>query len=185
MTIPSPRALIQAAALFSALVLGAAACDERPAPTSPDPMPQPTPSAPAPAPEPAPAPAPLTAEYRVTFDATWSVTSHPQDPPDDPHFSPLIGATHSASVVLWRTGELASPGIQRMAETGSTTPLDTEITAIVNLGAAQAMLRGSGLSDSPGTTSIEFTASQAFPLVTLVTMVAPRSMPKFMMMTMP
>ena len=37
----------------------------------------------------------------VTFDATWSRSTHPEDPPDNPHFSPLIGATHRSSVVFW------------------------------------------------------------------------------------
>jgi len=59
------------------------------------------------------------ASYTVTFTSTWSASTHPVDFPTSAHFSGLIGATHSNRVVFWRTGELASPGIQAMAELGS------------------------------------------------------------------
>jgi hypothetical protein len=120
-----------------------------------------------------PAPAPATARYRVTFDATWSRTTHPQDPPDDPHFSPLIGGTHKATVTFWQPGALASPGIQRMAEAGARSPLSTEIEAAIAAGQAEVVITRDGQFDSPDRVTIEFTVSQQFPLVTLVTMVAP------------
>lgn len=154
------------------LLFTLAACSSSTAPTAPLPMAPSTPMQPEPGP-PAPAPAPATARYQVTFDATWSRTSHPQDPPDDPHFSPLIGATHASTVTFWQAGGLASAGIQRMAETGSTSPLDAEMQAAITAGTAERLLRGPNLSDSPGMATIEFDVSQAFPLVTLVTMVAP------------
>jgi hypothetical protein len=126
-----------------------------------------------PEPGPAPTPAPATARYQVTLDATWSRSSHPQDPPDDPHFSPLIGATHASTVTFWQTATLATAGIQRMAETGSTTPLDAEMQQAIDAGTAERLIRGPNLSDSPGMATVAFDVSQAFPLVTLVTMVAP------------
>lgn len=153
--------------LAGLLLLTLVSCTSAQAPTAPEEM---TPSPPM---QPPPAPAPATARYQVTFDATWSRASHPQDPPDDPHFSPLIGVTHGVAVTFWQPGSLATPGIQRMAETGSTSPLDAEMQVAIDAGTAQALLRGPGLSDSPGIAMIEFEASQTFPLVTLVTMVAP------------
>ena len=42
-----------------------------------------------------------TADYTVSFEAIWSSGTHPTNFPPNPHFSPLIGATHNASVVFW------------------------------------------------------------------------------------
>src|SRR5262245_10923006 len=61
------------------------------------------------------------ASYTVTFTSTWSASSHPVDFPANAHFSGLIGATHDDRVRFWREGELASAGIQAMAELGSKT----------------------------------------------------------------
>jgi hypothetical protein len=119
-----------------------------------------------------PPPAPATARYRVTFTATWTAATHPQDAPEDPHFSPLIGVTHRASVEFWREGALSSEGIRRMAERGATSPLDAEMQAAIAAATAQHLLRGAAI-DSPDATSVEFDVSLEHPLVTLVTMVAP------------
>jgi hypothetical protein len=112
------------------------------------------------------------ARYRVTFTATWTSATHPQDAPDNPHFSPLIGGTHQSGVAFWGDGELATEGTRRMAERGATSPLDQEIQAAISAGTAQHLLRGAAI-DSPDATSFEFDISQGHPLVTLVTMVAP------------
>ena len=70
-------------------------------------------------------------------------------------------------------GVLASSGIQRMAEEGSKTPLDMDVMAAITADTAEFLLSGGGLSDSPDTVSLEFTISQSFPRVTLVSMIAP------------
>lgn len=114
-----------------------------------------------------------TARYVVLFDSTWSATTHPDDFPSTAHYSGLIGGMHSAAVTFWREGGLASPGIQRMAERGSKSPLDAEVLQAIAAGAAQHLLSGPNLGSSPGSTSMEFDVSQPFSLVTLVTMVAP------------
>jgi hypothetical protein len=111
--------------------------------------------------------------YRVTFDAQWSAATHPSDFPGNPHFSGLIGGTHGANVVFWRGGEQASSGIRRMAEEGLKSALQTEIQAAIDAGMAQYILSGPNLSDSPGSASMEFDITIDYPLVTLVTMVAP------------
>lgn len=112
------------------------------------------------------------ARYRVTFEATWSSQTHPDSFPPGAHFSPLIGGTHNQQVSFWQEGEPASPGIEAMAERGLTSPLDSEVQAAIGEGTAGAVLRGSGTS-SPGSVAFEFEVDLAFPLVTLVTMVAP------------
>ncbi len=114
-----------------------------------------------------------TAEYRVTFTATWSAETHPEDFPGNPHFSPLIGGTHDASVAFWEEGELATLGMQRMAEWGSQSPLDEEIEAAIAAGMAEFVLRDDAVPDSPGMAELDFVVGENFSLVTLVTMVAP------------
>jgi hypothetical protein len=130
------------------------------------------PPAPAPAPSPVPTPA-ATARYVVTFDASWSAATHPTEFPGNPHFSGLIGGTHGPAVRFWQEGGLATEGIRLMAERGRQSPLDLEVGAAVAAGTAQHVLAGEDVPRSPGSTSLEFEMGREFPLVTLVTMVAP------------
>lgn len=67
-------------------------------------------------------------------------------------------------------GATASAGIESMAETGGTSTLAAEISAS---GGTLAVLRGSG-TNSPGSATIgRFDVQTEYPLVTLVTMIAP------------
>ena len=109
----------------------------------------------------------------VTFDAAWSEKTHPIQFPASAHFSPLIGGTHDALTVFWEPGALASPGIESMAETGSTFPLDTEIEQAIGLGDAGEVISGGGVDLSPGSVATDFQATLDHSYVTLVTMIAP------------
>jgi hypothetical protein len=114
-----------------------------------------------------------TAEYTVTFEATWSAQTHPVDYPSNSHFSGLIGATHDASVSFWQLGGLASPGIESMAETGSKSPLLVEIGDEMTAGGADVLISGGGINPSPGSVSVSFQIDLDYPRVTLVSMIAP------------
>ena len=112
------------------------------------------------------------ASYRVTFVGEWSATSHPVDYPNNAHFSALIGHTHNAQGSIWGPGILASPGVENMAETGSTLRMSQEINALINDGHAELRLLGS----QPGalsSVSIVFDITESHPLVSLTTMIAP------------
>ena len=111
--------------------------------------------------------------YEVTFESTWSATTHPDGFPSNPHFSGLIGATHDSTVTFWKEGETASTGIKNMAETGSKTALTAEVDDAIQQGRAEAVLSGGGISLSPGVRQLTFTISADYPLVTLVSMLAP------------
>ena len=111
--------------------------------------------------------------YQVVFDATWSVTTHPASFPANPSFSGLIGGTHGDSVTFWDEGALASFGIKQMAELGSKTPLDFEVEAAILDGTGDGLVSGGGISPSPGSVQLTFDVSVDFPLVTLVSMIAP------------
>ena len=109
----------------------------------------------------------------MTFQSDWSQATHPNDWPFDAHYSGLIGGTHNDRVTFWQEGQLASTGIQFMAEIGRKNPLDQEVGAAIAAGNAQFLLSGDGLGGSPRSVSLEFQIGINFPLVTLVTMVAP------------
>ncbi len=114
-----------------------------------------------------------TTEYEVLFESTWSEATHPIDFPTNPHFSGLIGGLHNDQVSFWNEGELASLGIKNMAELGSKTELASEVQAAITAGTAAAVLSGGGIAVSPGSVALAFTVDDAFPLVTLVSMLAP------------
>ena len=117
---------------------------------------------------------PATARYRVVFDASWSAATHPREFPSSPHFSGLIGGTHNGDVSFWGPGQNATPGIKSMAETGAHRLLENEVQdAIDRFGTAGRVIFGGGIGRSPGLVSLEFEISQDFPLVTLVSMIAP------------
>ena len=114
-----------------------------------------------------------TATYRVRFEATWSPATHPGAFPGGAHFSPLVGATHGPGVTFWQPGGLATPGIETMAETGGTGPLNAEVNGAIGAGTAGSLLSGPSLFGLPAATVDTFVIDQDFPLVTLVTMIAP------------
>jgi len=116
-----------------------------------------------------------TAQFKVVFDASWSQATHPSNWPANPHFSGLVGGTHNASVHFYHTGETASEGIRLMAELGQKTTLLNEVATAITNGNAHLQLSGGGISPSPGAVTLTFPAPMRrdFPLVTLVSMIAP------------
>jgi hypothetical protein len=137
--------------LFFVLLL---ACSENEnTPTQPDPVPD--------------------ARYRLTFNATWSAQTHPNDFPPSPHFSGLIGMTHNSNAQLFTEGQIASDGIKNMAEIGSKNPLQAEIQDFITNGTGDTLISGSGVSTSPGEVSLEFDIASSHSLVSVVSMLAP------------
>jgi hypothetical protein len=118
------------------------------------------------APEPA-------ASYHVVFEATWAVDTHPDGFPASAHFSDLIGATHRATWTPWAVGALASAGIGRMAEAGKSRPLADEVRAAIRTGDAGAWIAGEGIERSPGRVGVDVRMTREFPLLSLVSMLAP------------
>lgn len=113
------------------------------------------------------------ASCTLTFDAVWSQQTHPNAFPPNPHFSELIGGTHGPGVRFWQPGQLASRGIQSVAETGSPFLLRDEVEAAMALGQAGALITGVGIGLSPGSTSTTFDVPLSHPRITVVTMIAP------------
>ena len=111
--------------------------------------------------------------YELTFNATWSQPTHPQDFPSNAHFSGLIGGSHNPAATFWENGQLASDGIERMAELGSKSPLTDELQAAIDTGDAYGIISGGGISRSPGVVSQQFEISSTHRLATVVSMIAP------------
>ena len=115
----------------------------------------------------------FTATYRLTFEATWSQDTHPDGFPSNPHFSPLIGATHDDQGRLWRFGDIASDGIEGMAEVGATGGLQAEAIALQGLGIVDGIVSGGGIGRSPGMVEVVFTARRTHSLLSITSMLAP------------
>jgi hypothetical protein len=115
-----------------------------------------------------------TAFYDITFESVWNATDHGALP-GNAHWSDLVGATHNNEVVLWDSGQLATTGLERVAESGANTDLFNEVTAFINQGRADQWLQKDfspfAAISSATLTSVE--VSEYFPLVSLATMVAP------------
>lgn len=112
------------------------------------------------------------AVFEVEFKSTWTSATHPTNFPSNPHWSPLIGATHDGKTHLWMAGGIASAGIEQMAETGGTGALTAEINAAITAGGAHAVVRGGGLG-SPASIKIRFVAESSHPFLSITTMLAP------------
>ena len=99
--------------------------------------------------------------YALTFNRRWSSGTHPTNYPSgrNPHFTTLVGASHNDSVVFWQRGEFASAGVEIVAEDGATGTFLREISA-----------QGTNAVAATGTT---LTVSQAHPLITMISMLAP------------
>jgi hypothetical protein len=117
----------------------------------------------------------FTARYQVVFDATWSQATHSADWPANALWSGLVGGTHNGDVHFFRLGETASEGIRLMAERGQQAPLVAEIAPAITNGTAHLQLAGGGIGRSPGSVSLTFPQAMRrdYPLVTLVSMIAP------------
>lgn len=112
-------------------------------------------------------------EYQTQLATEWSEQTHPQDFPSNAHFSRLIGATHNQQASLWIPGGIASPGIELMAETGGSTLLQGEVNALISAGSADQFLSLGSVPNTPGFATRTLTAQAQFPLLSIVTMIAP------------
>ena len=112
------------------------------------------------------------AVYEFTAESHWTEATHPTAIAALARFSPLIGMVHSGDVGFWSPGELASPGIQLMAEVGDFTPLQQEADGYVADGTARETIVGTPLG---GTSTFvrEVSLTGEHPLFTMVTMIAP------------
>ena len=120
------------------------------------------------------------ARYQLEVVNAWSETTHPGALPPSAHFSWLGGGTHDDQVSFWEVGELASPGMVLMAETGLTTDLVAEVQAAIDAGHDGGVLEWTHWFCPPATNQpscgeliVEFDVEDDAPLVTLASMLGP------------
>ncbi|MEO5945673.1 MAG: spondin domain-containing protein [Chitinophagaceae bacterium] len=74
------------------------------------------------------------AVYSVEFTGKWKAPEF--GVPAGVHFTTILGMIHNNQTYQWKLGELASWGVERIAESGNTTPMVMEIDSIVAIGKA-------------------------------------------------
>ena len=120
-----------------------------------------------------------TANYTITVSTTWNAADHgsilDNNLPNDPHWSPLAFVTHKNENEFFSLGDIASQGVQNIAETGGTSSFQSEVnTAIAANTADQYKQAGFSPRGAISSASINnVTVNEAFPLVTFLSMVAP------------
>lgn len=111
--------------------------------------------------------------YEVTFDINWNEKDFPIKYPSNPHFSKIIGWSHSSSNDFFDLETMASEGIKKMAELGSTGPLSEEISDKIKDKKGHDLVIGNNLGSGVGKITVEIEVNEKNPSVTLATMIAP------------
>lgn len=112
--------------------------------------------------------------FKATLTVNWTSSRFATQYPSNAHFSTLVGTVHNEQVSFWEVGgQPATDGIESMAESGSTSAISSEISTAKLSGYSQGVIQVSGISTGSGSTSVEFNTSDTYPLLTLVTMLAP------------
>lgn len=112
-------------------------------------------------------------KYKITFTTQWNSDNFATNFPSGRHFSGLIGATHNENASVWAVNDLSSLGIESMAETGSKSLLKSEMDLLKVAGNIEQIIDKGGISSSQESITIEISMNSDFPLLTLVSMVAP------------
>ena len=111
------------------------------------------------------------AEYQITFEGRWN----PSLPtPGSAHFTQVIGATHNSSTSLFSMGQMATEGVEDVAELGVVDTLEDEIGALIGNGSADTLILGADtFIDPEETDAFTFFANESHSEVSLLTMIAP------------
>ena len=121
---------------------------------------------------------PSSAVYEVTFTSQWNASSHGSNPPypagGNPHFTSLVGTTHNNQVTFWERGGFATPGVEGVAELGSTgTFQTTDVANAMTAGNAHMYISLGGLGAYPSERTGMIMTTEDYPLLTLISMIAP------------
>ena len=114
------------------------------------------------------------ATYDISFTSIWNATDH-TSVPGSAHWSDLIGATHNTANEFVELEVNATQGIQDVAEAGNNTEITNEINDAITAGNTDQLLQQSFSPFAAISTSTlsNVEVSENFPLLTLVSMIAP------------
>lgn len=111
------------------------------------------------------------AQYEVSFEGRWT-SALPR--PGNAHFTTLVGATHRDFISLFELGEVASAGVEQVAETGRTTIIQSEINNLITAGFADQLVLGTdGFISPEETNAFLVDVDSSHPFLSLLTMIAP------------
>lgn len=114
------------------------------------------------------------ATYNILFTNHWNGTDH-GPLPSNPHWSKLVGANHKNTITFLEAGSIASEGIENIAEVGNNTNFKMDVITSISEGHSEQYIDGNSLylSESSTISINEVQVSDQFPLLTLVSMIAP------------
>jgi len=113
------------------------------------------------------------ATYDILFTSVWNSTDH-GTLPSGPHWSKLVGVNHNDNITFLEMGQTATPGIEDVAERGNNNLFENEVDDRIADGDAEQYINGGSLGSATGTISINnLEVTEDFPLLTLVSMIAP------------
>jgi len=112
--------------------------------------------------------------YSCVLTNHWTNTTHPKDYPGNAHWTSPVVVSHNTDYEMWSPGSLASPGVERVAETGGTSTIRNEFTAAQNDGNGGEFVVGNNQfkTDSPQRFD-DIMVSPEFPLLSTITMAGP------------
>ena len=119
------------------------------------------------------------ATYDIVFTSTWNAAQHTNGMdmslPGTAHWSKLVGVNHNSDVDFFEFGQMASSGVEMIAESGANTIFETvDVQNAIDALDAEQYIDGPPLATATGTMTISgIEVSADFPLLTLLTMVAP------------
>jgi hypothetical protein len=116
-----------------------------------------------------------TADYSISLTTIWNATDH-TSVPEDAHWSELVGATHNTANAFFELGVISpnTDGIKDMAELGDNTNFMSEVNSAISANKADQWIDAGNLDNAIGTFTIDnLQVTENFPLITLVSMVAP------------
>ncbi len=114
-----------------------------------------------------------TATYRAAVRVAWTAEAHPADFPRNAHWSRLVAVSHRGAYALFRDGDTASSGLALLAANGRVGVLEAELAEARRRGRVGAHVVVGGVRAGDGAFTFEIEASEALPLVSLATMLAP------------
>lgn len=105
----------------------------------------------------------------------WSNDTHPNAFPSDGHFSSILGISHEGDYSMWGPGMNATPGVKEVAENGNVTVLEKELMmAIMYKKTAWKTFKAPGpINGTQHVMNLGVEVTKDFPLVSLITMIAP------------
>jgi len=116
-----------------------------------------------------------TVRYNITVDNTWSEATHPGIFPNGvgAHFSVMGFIAHNDQYTLWELGQLSSPAMKQMAETGDLIKFQQEGYDAIAAGDASWLWWNFHTQPGETWTVTLLNLTDAHPLLSIVSMIGP------------